>query len=399
MAIITDVLTDVAGDVWHDVYSRTATDGLTLSGSAYWSLSKRTLRGGLSEGVDVIDVNNGVLSISLLPTRGMGLWRGAYQGMPLGWNSPVRMPVNPNFINLEERGGLGWLSGFNELLCRCGLSFNGPPGTDIRVDEAGNRTESPLTLHGRIANTPAHFVEVSVSDDGPGTLSVVGVVDEVSMFGPQLRLKSTLSTQAGSHCLTIVDEVTNCAGTPAELELLYHTNIGGPFLEADTRFVAAVKEAAPRDVRAAEGIESWQTYGPPQTGFAEQVYFAHLLADENDQTEVLLRNAAGDCGLSLRFNVGQLPCFSLWKNTQSEADGYVTGLEPATNFPNQKSFEREVGRVKVLAPGGQFTATLEIAVHASPDEVSEVEERIAARQRKADPTIHQEPNARFSPAE
>ena len=111
MAIITDVLTDVVGGVWHDVYTRTAADGIILSGSADWSLSKRTLRGGLSEGVDVIDVNNGALSISVLPTRGMGLWRGAYRGTPLGWNSPVGMPVNPNFINLEERGGLGWLAG------------------------------------------------------------------------------------------------------------------------------------------------------------------------------------------------------------------------------------------------------------------------------------------------
>ena len=39
----------------------------------------------------------------------------------------------------------------------------------------------------------------------------------------------------------------------------------------------------------------------------------------------------------------ELPCFTLWKNTAAEADGYVTGLEPGTNFPNLRSFERFVG--------------------------------------------------------
>ena len=53
-----------------------ASSGVTLSGSTGWSVSKRTLSGGPSDGVDVVDLNNGELSISILPTRGMGLWRG-----------------------------------------------------------------------------------------------------------------------------------------------------------------------------------------------------------------------------------------------------------------------------------------------------------------------------------
>ena len=46
---------------------------------APWSISKTTLHGGLSEGVDLIEVNNGDLSFSILPTRGMGIWRGRYK--------------------------------------------------------------------------------------------------------------------------------------------------------------------------------------------------------------------------------------------------------------------------------------------------------------------------------
>ena len=35
-----------------------------------------------ARGVDLIEVHNGALSFSVLPTRGMGLWRGEYRGNP-----------------------------------------------------------------------------------------------------------------------------------------------------------------------------------------------------------------------------------------------------------------------------------------------------------------------------
>ena len=131
-----------------------------------WSIRKRTLHGGLRDGVDVVEVHNGALSFTVLPTRGMGLWRGDYHGLPLGWRSPVSGPVHPKHVQLADRGGLGWLAGFDEWLCRCGLSSNGPPGQD------GGGGLAQLTLHGRIANQPAEAVEVSVALDPPYELSV-----------------------------------------------------------------------------------------------------------------------------------------------------------------------------------------------------------------------------------
>jgi hypothetical protein len=397
MAETSIVLTDVTVGVWLESWSICGTDGPTLAGSGDWSVRKRTLRGGLSDGVDVVEVNNGAFSIQLLPTRGMGLWKADYEGTPLGWDSPVSLPVNPAYVNQESRGGLGWLSGFNELLCRCGLAFNGPPGIDVRVDSDGNRSETPMTLHGHIANTPAHFVEVKIDDDGPGVISVTGIVDETSMFGSQLRLKSTLSTAAGSNRLTITDEITNLSAGSAEMELLYHTNFGRPFLEAGARFIAAVREVAPRNLRAAADIDDWQTFGPPQIGFEEQVYFLEPATDDKGNTIAMLQNAAGDLGVSLSFNVAQLPCFSLWKNTQAEADGCVTGLEPSTDFPNLRTFEREQQRVVTLPSGGSHVAELQIAVHNTAGSVAETQRKIATIQGELAPIVHAEPHARFSP--
>ena len=53
-----------------------------------WSVEKRRLRGGRREGVDLIVVDNGALRFSIVPTRGMGLWKGWYEGNRLGWDSP-----------------------------------------------------------------------------------------------------------------------------------------------------------------------------------------------------------------------------------------------------------------------------------------------------------------------
>src|SRR5436190_9482660 len=214
-----------------------------------WRLSN-----GLSDGVEVVALNNGRLSVHVLPTRGMGIQYAsdATTTPPtrVEWKSPVEGPVHPQFVNIESRNGLGWLDGFSELMCRCGLSSNGPPGND---DGARSPIESALTLHGRIANTPARDVVASV-DPERKRLSVSGVVDECTLFGPQLRLRTTISTAFDSLEFALEDEIENLGSKPAEVQLLYHINIGKPFLHAGALLAVSAEEIAPRDPRAAEGV-------------------------------------------------------------------------------------------------------------------------------------------------
>lgn len=47
---------------------------LKLNGK--WRIEKRRLYGGLSDGVDVVKIDNGCLSFIVVPTRGMGIWKG-----------------------------------------------------------------------------------------------------------------------------------------------------------------------------------------------------------------------------------------------------------------------------------------------------------------------------------
>ncbi len=359
------------------------------------TVSKRTLRGGLRDGVDIIEVNNGALSFSVLPTRGMGIWRGEYRGAALGWNAPISGPVHPKFVNLHDRGGLGWLYGFDEWICRCGLDSNGSPGEDVVLDNNGNPARVQLTLHGKIANLPAHFVEIR-SEPADGSVSIVGHVDESALFCPGLRMKSTVTTWPLSNRLRITDEIVNLKGTVSELEVLYHCNFGQPFLGKGSRLLAPVREAAPRDPRAAEGVDEIDTYLGPTPGYIEQVYFYELHAGDDARSLVALENARGDQAAVLRFDTRQLPYFTQWKNTVAASDGYVTGLEPGTNFPNLKTVERERGRVHRLAPGASRTCALEIEVHVGADDVRRVRDKIAGLQRRGAPVVHRSPHAKFS---
>lgn len=335
------VLIDVDQQIHHD---RLAENFRTVAGNGTQPPGFRleTLRGGLSDGVQVLTVCNGPVELSLLPTRGMGVWRGRYNQLPLGWQSPVARPVHPAFVNLHDRNGLGWLNGFNELMCRCGLGFNGPPGID---------DGTVVTLHGRIANLPAHRLTARFVDDGPGMLEVVGVVEEASMFGPRWQLTSTLRLPLGSPRIEFIDEVTNLGGTPAELSLLYHINIGQPFLDDGAKNSVAFRELAPRDPRSAEGVVEHAVYGPPQTGYAEQAFYYLPQPDADQWSLAVLRNQAATAAFAVHYDAQELPCFTVWKNTQSLAEGYVTGLEPGVNFPNFRGFERGQQRLPTVAAG------------------------------------------------
>jgi hypothetical protein len=197
--------------------------------------------------------------------------------------------------------------------------------------------------------------------------------------------------------VVVHDVVENRGAQPAEMQLLYHCNVGPPFLEGGSRVVMPVREMAPRDARAAEGIDTYDAYAGPLAGFAEQAYYYDLLADRAGKTLALLYNKTADRGLVLRYNRQELPCFTVWRNTAAVEDGYVTGLEPATNFPNFRSFERQQGRVVNLPPGGRYSCTWSLEVHDTTEAIAGVLKEIAALQAHGPARIHRTPQPRFSP--
>lgn len=369
-------MTSVSRNIHLDAWQTTHRD-FDFKSAAPWSVQKYTLRGGKQEGVDVVLVNNGKLSYVVIPTRGMSVAKVEMSDIRLGWDSPVKEIVHPQFINLQSRGGLGWLEGFNEWMVRCGLEWAGHPGKDKFINNTGDEAEMDLTLHGKIGNIPASEVEVVIDRSAPYRIRVRGRVDERMFYGPKLELWTEISTEPGSNTFRIEDEVKNYGAYDQELQIIYHANYGPPLLEAGSRFVVAAKEVRPFNAHAAKSLNQFAEYVAPTKGFIEQVYGVIPFTDAQNRTTVMLRNAAVDKGVTMSYRVDQLPFFTLWKNTTAIEEGYVTGLEPGTGFPVNRSIERKAGRVPKLKSNETRKFAIDFAILASKEEVDRAASAIA----------------------
>ena len=370
------VLTDARKGHRISNWQMVASDLTGYKGDAKWHIRKRILQGGKQEGVELIEVDNGKLRFRVIPTRGMGILDALLGDVRLGWDSPIKEVVHPKFVNLESRGGLGWIEGFNEWMARCGLEYAGHPGKDKFITNTGATGEMDLTLHGKIANIPASEVIVTVDRETPYTIRVRGRVDERVFFGPKLELWTEISTMPGSSTFTISDTLTNRGSESQEFMLIYHANYGSPLLEQGAKLMVAAERVAPFNDHAAKAVNRWNTYAAPKSGFVEEVYQIFPFADEQSRTTIQLQNAKGNRGVSMNWSLKELPYLTQWKNTVARTDGYVTGLEPGTSFPHNRSWERAAGRVSRLKPGQTRSFSIKVGIQSGREEVEAVAKKI-----------------------
>ena len=120
------------------------------------------------------------------------------------------------------------------------------------------------------------------------------------------------------------------------------------------------------------------------------VYCLFPLADGDGKTQFMLHNAAGDKAVSMTYAVAELPYLTLWKNTLTKKNGYVTGIEPGTCFPYNRSVERQAGRLPKLTPGQTRKFTIDVALHNDADSVHQVAGQIKAIQGDYRPQLDRE---------
>jgi galactose mutarotase-like enzyme len=337
---------------------------------------------GRRKGVRIVRLVCGSKVVDVIPTRGMGLWQARHGETRFGFCSPVRGPVHPAWVPIAEPDGFGWLDGFDEMSVRCGLTSNGAP-------EFNQKNQLVHPLHGRIANLPAENVKATIDQEAKA-ISISATIVESRFHFHRWQLETTISMQFSRPEIRIVDRITNCSDRTSTCQMLYHNNFGAPILEAGSTFRAPVSRLVPRNAHSAGGIADWDRFGPPETSYAEQVYFMELLGDEAGETLALLANADDSLGVLIGFRLPEMPCFTLWKNTVGRADGYAAGLEPGTNFPNPKSFEEANGRVVSLAPGAQCELCFSIGLLNTKALVQDAIDRVESLRTRA-PEINAQP--------
>jgi len=342
------------------------------AGTGRFGIRYHTIDSGRAGGMSLLTIETGSATATILPDRGMGLWKCWSEDLEFGWQSPVSGPVHPSHVPVHDASGIGWLEGFDELLVRCGLQSNGAP-------EFAENGTLRYPLHGRIANLPAHQLDIQVDVEN-GILDVIGVVSESRFLIYSLELQTRYRFRVGSPIVEIIDTVTNRSSKPGSMQMLYHINVGQPVLQSGSTVHAAYRNLAPRDARAAESIDRWNHCEGPSSGYQEQVYFIDPVADDHSWSETMLASADGTFGFAVHFDTRTLPYLSLWKNTAAVEDGYVVGLEPGTGYPNTRSFEEANGRVVALQGGESKTFRLKLQPLTTPNSVTQSRSRIESLQ-------------------
>ncbi len=323
---------------------------------------------GPERGVRGVEIATGTgFSFSVLPDRGMDVFRADLNGASLAWHSPTG-PTAPAFFEPE---GLGWLRGFQGgMIVTCGLTYAGPPNKDQGRD---------LGLHGRASYTPAFEVGVTqgwTGDEYP--IEVRGKIREASVFGDHVVLTRRIRTALGRSGFTLEDEVENLGHEPAPHMMLYHVNAGFPVVSADAELLSATVEARPAGPDAEKERDPHPRFLPPTAGYAERVYFHQLRRGKDGRTVVALVNrgfqGGRGIGYALRYPREQFPCFTEWK--MMGLGLYVVGTEPGNVNPEPREKLRREGRLPMLAPGEKKRYELEFQVLSSPEEIQAVEKEI-----------------------
>lgn len=305
---------------------------------------------GAERGLRVADFRSGSgLSFSVLLDRGMDIGPASYKGMPLAWVSAAGWG-HPMYY---EPQGAGWLRTFGGgLLTGCGLTYLGAPDED--------QGES-LGLHGRLSHLPAQHVRTDETWQGDEcSFWVEGEMRQVRALGEHLRLKRRISVALGGNRILIQDRVENLGAAESPLMLLYHINVGFPFLDETSQLLTEPHPVEARDAIAQPGLPDWMRFQKPTPGYLEQVFYHNLPADQDGWAGIRLVNHARKLGLSVRFQKATLPELVQWK--MMAHSNYVLGLEPANCRVSGRSQERARGALQFLQPGEQreFQVAIEV---------------------------------------
>ena len=275
---------------------------------------------GRGNGARLIYVANGKLNFVLAESNALDVLRLWYRGVNVGFDSKNGLYTAPDdFLHSFPCG----------MLYTCGL------------DVIGGVEGHPV--HGRIHSIPAEVKELRANEAG---VRIVAEIRDTALFGENLVVTRTIETVAESAELKLTDRIENRAFRDEKYCLLYHVNVGWPFVDVGAVIKGNFVESRPRTPLAAREKAKMLVVEPPVDNFEEACYFHRT----RDGVVSLVNKKLG-----LAFTVrSSLKKFVEWK---SRASGdYVIGIEPCTCWLDDEM------KMSVLRPGKSVTHTVTLAV-------------------------------------
>ena len=313
---------------------------------------------GRSSGLKAFDVKNCKMSFRVLADKCLDISEFSYSGINISFLSK---PGLQGLGHYDTNGPEAQRSIMGGLLFTAGLENIGAP-CDV------NGKDYPM--HGRIRTTPAeHLSSDSYWDNDEYKLKISGEMREAELFGENLVLRRSIETTCGQKSFTLTDEIENESFRDEPLMLLYHANIGWPFLDENTKFYIPTTHITPRN-KDAEGHENkYNVMEAPKDNEPEYVFFHEIKSDSNGDTEVIAVNDSLKLGLKISWNTKFLPHFIQWKSIAS--GDYVVGLEPANSLVHGRKWYHGHGKIHTLAPFAKEKNILTFTILEGDSEINQ----------------------------
>jgi hypothetical protein len=277
----------------------------------------------------ILRIRNGEIEIEMLVDRGFDIGRVLYRGISTQWVSPAGFRHPHSFTpSAIEPDGWGWLRSWQGgFLSTIGIDHVGGPVAHPNRHLHPAITAERRFVGGFISLSPTTIDKVEVDWD-KGTITAQATVRQAAAFAEHLVMTRTISMNIGEAKFHLQDVIRNDGYIEEPVQLLYHINLGWPFLAPGTKLktstpellaqIATVKDSddpsvmpspTPRDVERV-----WDWNAKPGKQFAE-------LTNENTA-------GRGKMSMKLEWDGNELPHFMQWRNACESL--YVQGLEPAT---------------------------------------------------------------------
>lgn len=320
---------------------------------------------GPSRGVRFLEFRTGTgFVFKVAVERGMDVAYCEYQGASLAWVPPSIFP-GPWYF--EQQTEFGWLRTALGGFCNsCGMVHIGNPETDsVAHYNFPARPTERYGVHDRMALIPGQLMRYGEFWEGDQcVLEAVGRVVQAQAYGENLVLTRRYTARLGESRFFLHDEIENAGHLPTVHMLLYHINIGFPFVSENSEFVAPIVPPARLlfgEIDPHRPEEYARFVHPKKDCLFEGLEFT-MAGEPDGRVPTAIFNpqlAAEGRAVYLLYNLKQMPVCLEWR-MMGEGQ-YAVGIEPSTNSFGRNQV-RSSGQMIVLEPGEKRVYDLEVGV-------------------------------------
>lgn len=314
---------------------------------------------GRASSIKSYHFQNGIISFESMIDKCLDIANLTYRGNNISFLAKQGLTGRMDFDTIGEEGLRSLMGGF---LFTCGLE-----NTCLKCSD-GN-AEYPM--HGRIRSTPAESIgSRSYWDNNNYYLEASGEMREAELFGKNLVLSRKIGTSYDSNHFVITDTIKNESFRDEPMMILYHFNLGYPFMDENSELLLPSVRCEPRDEAAMRNRDLWHKMEAPQVNEPERVYLHDLASDNDGNTFAAAYSHTLGIGIKISFNKKYLPKFVQWKSLQ--AGDYVMGLEPTNSGVYGRCAEKDI---HIIPAQGSEVIELDIEFFEGADEYKRVKQQ------------------------